>query len=164
MIWRVFRPNLLSSALLSAILLTFAVNSAIAEQKTYKNPRFGTSVTFPADIFIRSMEPPANGDGMSWSSKDGAVLSVFGSNNALDDTPAGYAKRIEDEPGKRITYKRIAEDWLVISGVEKEQFFYMRYQFGADGVIHGLVMRYPSWRHSTYDPLVSKIAASLDGP
>jgi hypothetical protein len=161
---RAFRLNLLKNAIFSAIFLVFALNSASAEQKTYKNPRFGTSVTFPADIFIRAMEPPDNGDGMSWSSKDGAVLSVFGSNNALDDTTADYAKRIEDEPNRRITYKRVAEDWLVVSGVEKEQFFYMRYQFGTDGVIHGLVMRYPSWRHSTYDPLVSKIAGSLDGP
>ena len=69
---------------LSAALVACALASpAIAKPFTYTNARFGTSVTFPDDVFTGQAEPPENGDGMTFLAEDGASLAVYGSNNAL---------------------------------------------------------------------------------
>jgi hypothetical protein len=49
--------------------------------RTYRNLRFGTTIAYP-DRF-RPGRPPENGDGLGFSSADGAAFSVWGSHNAL---------------------------------------------------------------------------------
>lgn len=147
-------------ALVAALL---CASPAAAGEMHYSNPRFGTSVSFPAEIFSRASIPPANGDGMTWFSADGASLAVFGGYNVLAQSPRDLIGEAA-APGVTITYSRAGEDWAVVSGTEDEDIFYRRSEFGADDVIHTLVLRYPARLKAKYDRLVGPIAASLDGP
>lgn len=149
---------------LGAAMLLLGQSAAMA--LTYSNERFGTSVTFPEDIFSRHMDPPANGDGLTFLSEDGASLAVFGMNNALSQTAQGFIDeaKARTDPGYELTYSKAGRDWVVLSGYEDGVIFYQRMEFGADDVIHGLLIKYPPALKSKYDPLVGPIAGSLDGP
>lgn len=147
-------------ALIAALVCAFPV---AAGEMRYANPRFGTSVTFPAEIFSRASPPPANGDGMTWHSADGASLAVFGAYNVLSQSPRDLIAEAAG-PGITITYSRTGKEWAVVSGTEGADIFYRRSEFGEDDVIHSLVLRYPARLKAKYDPLVGPIAASLDGP
>ena len=149
-----------SFALVAALLCASPV---IAGEKHYSNQRFGTSVSFPAEIFSRASIPPANGDGMTWFSTDGASLAVFGGYNVLSQSPGDLIAEAAG-PGVTITYSRAGKDWAVVSGTEGEDIFYQRSEFGADDVVHSVILRYPASLKAKYDPLVGPIAASLDGP
>ena len=140
--------------------------SAVADPFTYVNERFGTTVTFPGEIFSNAMRPPDNGDGMTWLASDGASLAVYGSNNALEHTPRDIVDEAKsrNEAGYELTYHHAGPDWVVLSGHENGLVFYHRLEFGSDDIIHGLLVKYPRSLKAIYDPLVGPIARSLDGP
>lgn len=148
-----------------AVVLSLAANVA-AGDFTYVNERFGTSATFPDDIFNMPLPPAENGDGGSWLSADGASIAIYGSNNALEQTPDSLladAKARKDS-GHELTYGKSGKDWVVLSGIDHGAVFYERIEFGADDVLHGLLIKYPAALKAKYDPLVGPIAASLAGP
>ena len=149
-----------------SFLALLVVTPAAAKPFTYVNERFGTAVTFPAEIFSSRMEPPANGDGLTFLSPDGASLAVFGMNNALEQTPAGLIEEAmaRSELGYRLTYSKAGRDWAVLSGFEAGLIFYERFEFGASDVIHAVLVKYPAALKSKYDPLIGAIAGSLEGP
>jgi hypothetical protein len=149
-----------------ALAACLIVQPAAAEPRTYVNERFGTSVTFPAEIFVDHEEPPANGDGLTFISRDGASLAVFGMYNSLDDTPASLADRLSTDngPSYKLTYRRVGDDWIVLSGRDEGLVFYDRYEFSRDDIIHGMSLRYPVDLKLRYDRLASEIAATLSGP
>ncbi|KQU70010.1 hypothetical protein ASC75_07700 [Aminobacter sp. DSM 101952] len=148
---------------LSAILLALSLAApAMAEPFIYTNARFGTSVTFPLEVFTSRAGEPANGDGMTFLAPDGASLAVYGSNNALDQTPEQLADFSSE--GATITYRKVGKDWVVLSGHDGPDIFYHRLKFGRDGVIHAFLLKYPATTRSKYDPLVGAIADSLVGP
>lgn len=155
------RRVILTSA--AALSLFF---TAAAHAVTYVNERFGTSVTFPEDIFSSHMEPPANGDGMTFLSDDGASLAIYGANNALEATPQSMIEeaKARSEDGYELTYSKAGKDWVVLSGYEEGLIFYQRMEFGADDVIHAFLLKYPPSQKARYDPLVGSIAGSLQGP
>jgi hypothetical protein len=150
-----------STILVAAVVC--AATSSVADEMRYTNARFGTSIAFPAEIFSEAMEPPANGDGMTWRSADGASLAVFGQHNALEMSPTDLVAEAS-QPGVSITYSRSGKDWAVVSGTEGRLIFYQRFEFGADDVIHSVLLRYPAALKATYDPLVGPVVATLDGP
>ena len=152
--------------LLTASLLWAQALAARAEPVIYVNSRFGTSVTYPDEIFSEPMPLPENRDGMTWRSPDGASLAVFGAYNVLELTPADMADResTSDSPTYEVTYRRVAEDWVVVSGIDGDTIFYKRYEFGAADIIHSLVLTYPGSARDTYDRLVGRIGESLYGP
>ena len=151
---------------LSALLLLAQATAASAGPVDYSNPRFGTTVTFPGEVFSLPEPPPENGDGMTFLSPDGARLAVWGSFNALEQTPEQLAdwEVGHQTPNAELTYRRVAKDWLVLSGFDGDEVFYKRFEFGADGVIHGLLVTYPKALKARYDRLVGPIASSFGGP
>jgi hypothetical protein len=150
----------------AATTVLLCATAARAQQITYVNERFGTEVTFPADIFSNRMDPPANGDGLTFLSSDGASLAVYGMNNALAQTPAGLVQeaKAQSSGDYDLTYSKAGKDWAVLSGFEQGLVFYERFEFGADDVIHAFLMKYPPSLKPKYDPLVGPIAGSLTGP
>ena len=152
--------------------LSFPVLAALclpshADSLTYKNSRFGTQATFPADIFDMIDPPPTNGDGRRFRSADGAELAIYGQFNALDRTPEGMVSDARENAaarGREIVYARSGENWAVISGFEGDTVFYERHEFGADDTIHSIVLSYPAARKPVYDELAGAIAQSLEGP
>lgn len=147
---------------LLGVALTAA--TAFAASLTYENDRFGTSVTFPADIFSQEQAPPDNGDGQRWLSNDGASLAVFGSYNVLDETPKSREAGARVNGSRTVTYSRTGQDWVVLSGTDGDRIFYERYVFGPTDIVHGIVIEYPAALKAKYDPLVGSIARSLRGP
>jgi hypothetical protein len=148
----------------SAAMFLMAAHAAAAEPLTYTNERFGTSATFPAEIFTDQQEPPANGDGLSWHSADGASLAIFGSYNILDETPESRETEAKASSERKLTYRKTGKDWVVLSGIDGDLIFYERYMFGRSGTIHGVVLKYPQSLTAKYDTWVGKITASLKGP
>lgn len=150
---------------LIALAVVLPVADALADQITYRNARFGTTLTFPSDVFTQQMEPPPNGEGMTWLSDDGASLAVYASNNALMLSPREFADQASLGSGRfEVTYRRVADNWVVLSGYEDGQIFYYRFEFGADDVIHSMLMRYPTDLRGRYDSLTGQIGSSLAGP
>jgi hypothetical protein len=144
-------------------LAMVAAAPAAADTLTYRNSRFGTTITFPAELFEQRMEPPANGDGMTWISANGGSLAVYGANNALALDPEGLANQVAAS-GVEVTYRRVGRNWVALSGYEDGAIFYQRFEFGADDVIHGMLLRYPPSLRGVFDPLIADIAGSLGGP
>lgn len=161
-----FAPRISVRLALAGTLALAAVHSASADPVRYANPRYGTTVVFPGEVFSQPQPPSENGDGMSWEAPDGGFLAVWGMFNALDQTPEEFADwESEDQgPGYEVTYRRVAKDWVVLSGYDGGKVFYKRFEFGADDVIHTLLIRYPKARKAFYDKLVGPIAESFDGP
>jgi len=150
---------------LTALAVVLPAADALADLTVYRNARFGTTLTFPSEVFTRQMEPPANGDGMTWLSDDGASLAAYASNNALMLSPRAFADQASEGNGRfEVTYRRVADRWVVLSGYEDGQIFYYRFEFGAGDVIHSMLLRYPTDRRDRYDPLTGEIGASLGGP
>ncbi|MDH4989205.1 hypothetical protein QEZ47_27610 [Aminobacter anthyllidis] len=148
---------------LSAITLAMVIAlPALAKPFIYTNARFGTSVTFPLEIFPDRAEPPENGDGITFLAADGASLAIYGSNNALEQTPKQLADMSSE--GLEVTYRKLGKDWVVLSGNDGTDIFYHRLEFGRAGVIHAFLLKYPASAKARYDPLVSAIAESLNGP
>lgn len=150
------------AAVAFAVLVGLAA-PAFATDHTYVNARFGTALTFPDDIFVEPQPPSENGDGMSWESKDDAWLGVWGQYNALEQDEKGLLDFLADDY-EQITYSRTGRGFVVISGFDSGRVFYQRTNFGADGILHTMLMRYPKALKTKYDPLVGPIASSLKGP
>lgn len=153
--------GLMACAAATALVVGSAAPVA-AKPFTYTNARFGTSVTFPDEVFTSHAEAPDNGDGLLWMAGDGASLAIYGANNALEQTPKQMADFVSK--GLDVSYRKIGRDWLVVSGHDGSDIFYQRIEFGRDGVLHAFLLKYPAKTKAKYDPLVRGIADSLTGP
>jgi hypothetical protein len=160
------RLSKLSLGVLAGLLLIAVAREAAAETwKLYVNARYGTMAEYPADRF-RPGNPPANGDGQSFTAKDGAQLAIFGSLNVDNDTPASYEQFLRNggRDFQDVTYRAAGTNWLVLSGNRGDSIFYEKYVFahGKDvDRIHGLVVTYGNDLKSVYDPIVARMARSL---
>ena len=138
-------------------------SSALASDYTYSNPRFGTTITFPDSIFTKADPAPENGDGARWRAEDGGELAVWGGYNTLDFTPTTLADFIAKDI-EMVTYRKVGARWMVVSGYDGENIVYHRAEFGSQGVIHSMELRYPSSLAEHYNRLAGRIADSLIGP
>jgi hypothetical protein len=136
---------------------------AIAQSwRTYSNPRFGTTIEYP-DHF-RPGRPPDNGDGLGFSSSDGASFSVWGGHNALEHDLKGLEAftRENRKAGERITYDARGPNWFVIAGTDGDQIFYERYLLSHRGtIVNGFALRYPARLRKEYDGIVTRMSRSL---
>jgi hypothetical protein len=146
--------------LFAALLLT---SQGLAADRTYVNPRFGTTVTYNAAIFTTMDQAPENGDGARWRAPDEAELAVWGQNNVLDFTPESLADFVSKDI-EEVTYRKVGARWMVVSGLVDGKIVYHRAEFGSRGVIHSMELRYPTALRQHYDPMASRIADSLIGP
>ena len=147
----------------AALVFALGVNIAIAGNRTYVNPRFGTTITFPNAIFTTVEPDAANGDGRKWTAPDGATLTVWGQNNVLDFTPESIADFVSKEIGD-VTYRKVGSKWMVVSGLHDGLIVYHRAEFGSGGVIHSMELSYRTDVRQHYDRLAGIIADSLIGP
>jgi len=132
----------------------------------YVNDRYGTTVSYPAARFAMQ-PPPENDDGRTLIAADGAKILVFAAYNALDETPASTQAGLAGPDYARTTYRAKGANWLVVSGRREiggvDSVFYEKYIFAREGVIHSLIMTYPSALKGQYDPIAARVAASFAG-
>ncbi|MFC6486382.1 hypothetical protein [Nitratireductor sp. GCM10026969] len=157
------KKQLVQSMLVCALLFPAP---ALGDSLTYKNARFGTVVTFPAKIFLRAMDPPPRGEGMTFLSRDGASLGTYAMNNALGLSPEEFAEQADDcAVGEcEMTRRHVEDGWVTFSGERGGHIFHKRWKFGQDNIIHGLTYRYPSSAWDVHDQLADGILQSFDGP
>ena len=130
--------------------------------RTYRNPRFGTTIEHP-DSF-RAGRPPDNGGGLGFTARDTASFSVWGSHNALDHDLAGLESFIREEvtSDKRVTYEARGANWFVIAGVHEANTFYERYLLSHGGkIVNGFTMQYASRLKAPYDSIVTRMSRSF---
>jgi hypothetical protein len=130
--------------------------------KTYHNDRFGTTIEYP-DRF-RSGRPPDNGDGLAFTSADGAAFSVFGGLNVLEYDLAALkdAAMSDREAGEAIDYQAQGSNWFVVSGTRGDKIFYERHLIShRGGITNGFVMSYPASLKRAYDPIVTRMSKSF---
>src|SRR5579883_142709 len=152
-------------ALLGAFILAVATGAAAAQQRwtTYANPRFGATIDYPADLFVRTDPPPENGDGQAFRSRDGRTrLAVWGRYNSAGDSPQRYVEQYV-EPDGGITYRQITARYYVVSGLRKGDIFYQRCNFPTppDDVIICFEATYPPADKAAMDAVVARLSRSL---
>jgi hypothetical protein len=159
-------PAVCLSAFLAGLLLLASARDGTAETwKLYLNARFGTAAEYPAERF-HAENPPANGDGQSFTAKDGAKLAIFASFNVEDDTPASHEAFLRGASAdyNEVTLRASGSNWLVLSGYRGASIFYEKYIFArrkdADE-IHGFVLTYGRDAKAVYDPIAARIARTL---
>ncbi len=151
-------------AVLIALTMTALAQSAQAEWRVYKNPRFGFEFNFPAHLF-KPGPAPANDDGTTFETEDtGAKITVWGSYNVMEQTPRSYLNWIKQETGAvdEVTYEKIKKNWVVVSGFKGHMIYYEKTIFSCGGrVINSISLYYPAAQQNAYNQLVGKITKSL---
>ncbi|WP_206453519.1 hypothetical protein [Aurantimonas marina] len=155
------RSWMMSFAAAAAAALVLASAPAMADEVTYRNERFGTSASFPSEAFPDQLPAPTNGDGLGWTSPEGAEIFIYARPNQGGETPKSVIRdRAEVD---KVTYDKSGRSWAVVSGYRDGQIFYERYIFRGD-LIHSVSIRYPESLRATYDPLVGPVTMTLRGP
>jgi hypothetical protein len=127
---------------------------------TYSNPRFGTTVDYPADLFAVAEQPSENGDGQVFHTADGrAELMVYGTNNIDHERPEVYVPRHVNLAD--VSYKKMGSDFYVVSGTRGATIFYERCNFPNDDVLNCFSISYPATEKAAWDAIVTRISRSL---
>lgn len=127
--------------------------------QTYRNPRFGTVIDYPAGI-LTPQPAPQNDDGRRFLSQDGrAELIVSAHHNALDrsiaDMQAQDRTRFDE-----ITYAPLRDDWYVLSGYLGDEIFYRRVEV-TGGIVHSFELYFPRDGRDRWDPIVDRMSRSF---
>jgi len=142
--------------------------SADERWATYVNDRFGTTLSYPADVFVMQA-PPDNDDGRTLIARDGAQILVFAGYNIDNQTLAAKRASLTGPDYAATTYRAAGKNWFVVSGHRAadgvDTIFYEKYIVSAPSeAIHSLIVTYPAALKERYDPIAARVAASLSGP
>jgi len=145
-----------------AVLLSFVSQAGAEEAYAYTkycNARYGFCVEYPVDF---GMEPsPINNDGRVFYDGEGYSMRAYGSQNALEH---GINDEIKDEKEEFdiVTYKRVKNNWFVLSGYEDEDIVYLKTYMNTDkSIFYHLRISYPTKFKTKYGRLVSKVSKSF---
>lgn len=154
-------PSLLASLLLAS-------PAAAADRwADYVNVRYAFRICYPTDLLAAQGEAD-NGDGQTFTARDGAQLRVFGTGNTLDRSltaeAQGQARGYLGNNG-RVTYRAATPEWAVISGDDgRANLFYTKTVARGDEFVM-FHLRYPKAAAARYKPVVERLSrcfASLD--
>jgi hypothetical protein len=156
-----------AAALMAAVAIVLRalplLVAAADDWRIYQNERYGTTIDYPA--IFKPGTPPDNGDGLKFTSSDGAAFSVFASYNALDFDLAGFQDSVVKnlDADQTITYRAHGDTWFVISGTKGGNgIFYQRHMLSHGGeMTEGFVMSYPAALKQKYDPIVARMSKSF---
>jgi hypothetical protein len=131
--------------------------------RTFVVPQYGTSVDYPAGIFVQAGDPE-KGVGQRFESQDGrAVLTVYSRDNEDGETPASYLKNNLRTDRYALDYERITRSFFAISLERDGLIYYSRCNFSGrrEGAIHCFDLVYPQEEKRSWDPVVTRISLSL---
>jgi hypothetical protein len=127
--------------------------------KPYANARYGYRIDIPGNF--RPHPAPANNDGRTFTSSDGASLDVYGSNNVTHQTLPGAFSEVLAEKGAAVTYKAGGTTWFAVSWRSGGKIFYQK-QFIGSGSLNAFIMAYPTSRRQKYDAVLRHIERSFN--
>jgi hypothetical protein len=147
-----------------ALVISSAILAPVHAQekyRTYHNERFGVTADVPRDW--RAGRPPENGDGLRFTSPDGAAfISISGSFNSGDTVAEAMENEQLADDGETITYRVKQERMSVVSGTRGGVIFYRKATLSCnDQIVNRVSIEYPAARKAAFDSLVTHVAASL---
>jgi hypothetical protein len=158
------RPGAFGGTALGLVLVvasSIAFGQAPEKYRIYRNDRFGTTADVPRDW--KPGNQPANGDGLRFTSPDGAAfISVSGSFDAGDVRGEALENEQLADDGETITYRVKQERLSVVSGTRGDVIFYRKAMMSCgDEIVNRLAIEYPATRKAAFDALVTHVAGSL---
>jgi serine/threonine-protein kinase len=156
--------SVIIAGLFCIAVTTLVVTQALAQAQawtTYHNPRFGATADVPAGW--QPGRPPDNGDGLVFTSPDGAAhLTISGSLNVWDMIEEAMEIYEIGNAGETVTYTHRESKAVTVSGTKGDLIFYAKHILSCrDQVWNSIYLEYPVARKKEFDPLVVHIAHSL---
>jgi len=137
-----------------------AATQGAAETTTYRNARYGFSLSYPYRQFLP--QEPFVEAGRMWISRDGnARMYAAAVPNADRMSLRDYRALIlkQNYPGAELDYAPVRKTWFVVSGTRDDVMFYERVTFTCGGrLINRWAMLYPVAERDHYDRIVEQVA------
>ena len=151
-----------AAAPVSVALAQFGNSRLDAGWRNYADPRGGTRVDFPANIFRIDAGDTERGVGKMFRTEDGrAEFSVYSIANESNDMPRSYLRNNLLIESESIDYRRVTGRFFVVSGVRAGKVFYSRCNFRAR--LHCIYLSYPKEQVRAWDRIVTRVSHSLRG-
>lgn len=141
--------------------------------ESYVNERFGFSVEYPSSFEADYM--PDNNDGIEVHD-DSAVIIASGSHAGITEDDSTFIKDAEsikvfydkalsdlEEEGYSISYKKLDDDWYVISYFDGTNNVYEK-SIMDDDFIANLSIEYPADLQEDYGPMVERVSDTFKIP
>ena len=145
---------------ISGVSALAAAAQGPAEIATYRNPRYGFTLSYPTAQF--SPQEPLAEEGRVWVSRDGNARILAGAlPNADGMNLQDYRDFVlkQSYPGANVDYAPISGNWFVLSGTRDGMMFYERVTFTCGGrLINSWAMLYPAADRQLYDRVVEQVA------
>ena len=146
----------------TAALAQFGNSRPDAGWRNYVDPRGGTSVDFPSNIFRVDAGETERGVGKLFRTEDGrAEFSIYSVENESNDTPQSYLRNNLMIDNDMIDYRRVTGRFFVVSGIREGKVFYSRCNFR--GRLHCIYLSYPREQLRAWDRIVTRVSYSLRG-
>src|SRR4051812_15197745 len=128
--------------------------SATEAWRLYRNERFGVSADIPRSW--KAGRAPDNGDGLAFTSPDGAAtIRVSGGLNIADSIAEAIEAEQTLDEGETVTYRRRGDRMSVLSGTRGAVIFYRKAMLSCgDEVVNRVSIEYPLARKEAFDELV----------
>ena len=111
----------------------------------------GIAVDYPAGLFPVDAGPTEKGKGQKFRSADGASeFAAYTLANAEKDLPARYLRKNLIVPPQSLIYRRVTEQFFVMSSIRDGRIFYSRCNFSLG--IHCIFLEYPQGREAGLRP------------
>lgn len=131
---------------------------------SYTNVRFGYHLCYPSGVFVAQPEAD-NGDGQMFVAQhSSAVMRVWGSNNALEETldqkmNATQMWIADPDPRAypRINYRKRTGNHYIVTGNSRTDDFYEK-TYLANGAFISLQIRYPQRQAKYWQAMLPRIS------
>lgn len=135
-------------------------------QRTYRNARFGFGFTYPPVFALDPGSIPPAGDGARFWTPDRRATAVV--NAARNTRGLGLRDLMAEAEGDvlhnaqgSITYRRIRDDWFVISGHMMGRIYYRRTLLTRGGTVATLWMEFPPELRPCLEDAVATMSLSF---
>jgi hypothetical protein len=154
----------ISTSILVLVVALASRPAASAEWTTFVEPKFGTTLQIPTEVFSVHEGRSYRGIGEQYTTKDGrASLAVYSQENLRTATPRTYLRRSNLVPRRMIEYVRVTSSFFAISAVMKGVIFYSRRNFSPrSSTIHCFDLKYPASEKQAWNDVVTRISRSLE--
>jgi hypothetical protein len=120
----------------------------------------GLQVQYPAGIFRVAAGPTEKGRGRTFRSEDGQYqFSAYSLENPEKDSPRSYLRKNLIVPPESLLYRRVTEQFFVMSSIREGRIFYSRCNFAFG--IQCIFLEYTQAAKRAWDPIVTRISYSL---
>jgi hypothetical protein len=159
-------PFLLLSPTAPAAAATDCPAEGAWAPRSYRNARFGFGFDYPSFFALDPGSVPAAGDSARfWTADRRATVVVNAVRNGPDLRLHELLRDAEGDivqnSGGEITYRRIRDNWFVLSGYMVGRIFYRRTLLTREGVAVTLWMEFPGDMRECLDAAVTLMSLSF---